>query len=260
MILAAVLSYNFVRNPRHASLNIRFQAENRTQQGQIRFFSERIAQVQNRIAEMKEFDSRLRVIANLEHMPSSLFGVGGPLSEDIREKMRSRQTPEPTVGSLEPTSGLSASGNWPEDKHRRQLEGLVHKAWSPWPHIPCEWPTQGWIIGGFGCRFSPQTGHYQLHEGIEISNSTGTPVVAPAAGLVTTIGSDPTHGRMIVISHGHGVVTRYGHLGEVNVNLGEKVRRRQVIGKMGSTGHSMGPHLYYEVRVNGIPTDPNNYL
>jgi murein DD-endopeptidase MepM/ murein hydrolase activator NlpD len=260
MVLAAVLSYHFISNPPHAGLITKLQTENSTQQNQIRFFSERIGQVQNRIAEMKEFDSRLRVIANLEHMPSSLFGVGGPLSEDIREKIRNRQAPEPVVGSLESSSTLSASGSCPEDKHRSQSEGLVHRAWSPWPHIPCEWPTQGWVIGGFGCRFSPQTGSYELHEGVEVSNSTGTSVVAPADGLVTTIGSDPTHGKMIVISHGYGVVTRYGHLGEVNVNLGEDVRRGQVIGKIGSTGHSIGPHLYYEVRVNGIPADPGNYL
>ncbi len=260
IVLAGILGFSFSRSPHHASLIGRFQTENKTQQNQIRALSESIAQVQNRIAQMKEFDSRLRVIANLEHMPSSLFGVGGPLSEDIREKTRSRQGLEATVGSLESSSGLSTSQDCPDNKQRHLLQGLVHNTWGPWPHIPCLWPSQGWIIGGFGCRFSPQTGRYELHEGVEISNSSGTPVVAPADGLVTTIGTDPTYGRMIVMSHGHGVVTRYGHLGETNVTLGEKIQRGRVIGKMGSTGHSMGPHLYYEVRVNGIPTDPRNYL
>ena len=260
IVLAGILGVSFFRSPHHASLIERFQTENKAQQSQIRVLSESIAQVQNRIAQMKEFDSRLRVIANLEHMPSSLFGVGGPLSNNIREKIRSRQGLEPTIGSLESSSSLSTPQDRPDHRERHVLHGLVHKASDSWPHIPSLWPTQGWIIGGFGCRFSPESGHYELHEGVEISNSSGTPVVAPADGLVTTIGTDPTYGKMIVMSHGHGVVTRYGHLGGVDVTLGEKIQRGRVIGKMGSTGHSIGPHLYYEVRVNGIPTDPRNYL
>lgn len=258
--LAGFLGFSFFHSPHQASVIARFQTENKTQQSEIRFLSETIAQVQNRIAQMKEFDSRLRVIANLEHMPSSLFGVGGPLSDDIREKIRSRQGLESMVGSLESSSSLSSSQDCPDDKQKQVLHDLVHKDWGPWPHIPCLWPTQGWMIGEFGCRFSPETGGYELHEGVEISNSSGTPVVAPADGLVTTIGTDPTYGKMIVMSHGHGVVTRYGHLGEIHVTPGERIQRGRVIGKMGSTGHSIGPHLYYEVRVNGIPTDPRNYL
>jgi murein DD-endopeptidase MepM/ murein hydrolase activator NlpD len=99
-----------------------------------------------------------------------------------------------------------------------------------------------------------------MHEGIEISNSTGTPIVAPADGLVTTIGTDPEHGQMVVLSHGHRTVTRYGHLEEVEVEMGQRIRRGQRIGRMGSTGLSMGPVLYYEVRVNGIPINPTTYL
>jgi murein DD-endopeptidase MepM/ murein hydrolase activator NlpD len=99
-----------------------------------------------------------------------------------------------------------------------------------------------------------------MHEGIEISNSTGTSIVASADGLVTTIGTDPDHGRMVVLSHGHRIVTRYGHLEEVEVEMGQRVRKGHRIGKMGSTGLSIGPVLYYEVRVNGIPTNPTSYL
>jgi murein DD-endopeptidase MepM/ murein hydrolase activator NlpD len=99
-----------------------------------------------------------------------------------------------------------------------------------------------------------------MHEGIEISNSLGAPVIAPADGLVTVTGSDSDHGRMLVLSHGHGIVTRYGNLDQMDVKIGQKIRRGQTIGRIGDRGRSVGPHLYYEVRVNGIPINPRNFL
>jgi murein DD-endopeptidase MepM/ murein hydrolase activator NlpD len=99
-----------------------------------------------------------------------------------------------------------------------------------------------------------------MYHGVEISNSMGTPVIAPAAGLVTTIGTDPDYGKMVVLSHGHAIVTRYGHLGQFDVTLGQRVEKGQIIGRMGNTGRSVGPHLYYEVRVNGVPIDPIHLL
>ena len=260
IVLAVILSLNFFHNPDKASLIAEFQATNRIQQQEIRFFSERIAQLQNRIARMNEFDSKLRVIANLEHTPSSLFGVGGPLPDDLRERLRSQQGPDALSTSIESVSVSSLPTTWSDDKGLQEMEGLVQSTKGQLPHLPSVWPTRGWITGTFGCRLSPQTGQFEMHEGIEISNSVGTPIVAAADGLITTVGTDADHGRMVVLCHGHGIVTRYGQLGEVEVEIGQKVRRGQVIGKMEATGYSTGPYLYYEVRVNGIPTDPRRYL
>jgi len=209
---------------------------------------------------MKEFDSKLRVIANLENQPSSLFGVGGPFREDLREKMRSEQSPDAAGGSMQRALISSVSETYPTERDPRKLRGLAHKAGGQLSHVPSVWPARGWIIGDFGSRISPLTGHLQMHEGIEISNSLGTPIVAPAVGLVTTAGTDPDHGKMVVLSHGYGIVSRYGHLSHVDVKIGQKVERGQTIGKMGNTGRCIGPHLYYEVRVNGIPIDPKDFL
>lgn len=260
IVWAVILGLNFFHNPKHASIISQFQEKNKIQQKEIRFFSERIVGLQNQIAQMKEFDSKLRVIANLENLPSSFFGVGGPLPEDLRERMRSQQSPDAFARPMKPASIPSVSETSSGEKDLRQVGGLVHKVGGQLSHVPSVWPTRGWIIGDFGYRVSPLTGHLQMHEGIEISNSLDTPIVAPADGLVTTIGSDPDHGKMVVLSHGHGIVTRYGHLSQVDVEIGQKVGRGQTIGKMGNTGRSIGPHLYYEVRVNGIPIDPRNFL
>jgi murein DD-endopeptidase MepM/ murein hydrolase activator NlpD len=260
MVLAAVLGLSYVRNPEHAGFIAELQQKNMVQQKEIRFFSERIAELQNRIAQMKEFDSKLRVIANLEHMPSSLFGVGGPLLVDPRERTRNQQGLETMARSAPAPSIVPSQKTRPDEQDSRHVGGVMSPERSALPHLPLLWPTRGWIIADFGCQVSPGTGQTQMHEGVEISNSLGTPIVASGDGLVVTVGTDPHQGKMVVLSHGHGIVTRYGHLGEIRVEIGQSVRRGQVIGEMGNTGYSIGPHLYYEVRVNGIPTNPKNYL
>lgn len=260
IVLALILGLNFLRNPRHASLIAQFQEKNKIRHQEIRFFSETIADLQNQIAEMEEFDSKLRVIANLENRPSSFLGVGGPLAEDLRVRMGRQRSPDASRGPVERVSSSSAPETCPREKAPQPLGGLVHKAGNRLPYVPSVWPTRGWITGDFGCRISPLTGHLQMYQGLEISNSLDTPVVAPACGLVTTVGTDSEHGKMVVLSHGHRVVTRYGHLGRVDVQIGQKVERGQIVGKMGTTGRSTGPHLYYEVRVNGVPVDPRSFL
>ena len=99
-----------------------------------------------------------------------------------------------------------------------------------------------------------------MHEGLDIAANPGTPVVAPADGMVTYAGYDAGYGKLIVIDHGYGVETRYGHNSEIQVAVGQKVRHGQRIAAVGSTGRSTGPHLHYEVRVNGQPIDPLNYI
>jgi murein DD-endopeptidase MepM/ murein hydrolase activator NlpD len=88
----------------------------------------------------------------------------------------------------------------------------------------------------------------------------GNPIVAPADGVVTSVGADLDYGRLIFIDHGHGFATKYGHLKNVYVQKGEKVKKGQLIAAVGSTGHSTGPHLHYEVRIQGNPVNPIPYL
>ncbi len=260
IVWTVILGLHFFNNPNHAVEIAQLERGNTLQQKEIRFFSGKIAGLQNQIAQMKEFDSKLRVIANLENRPSSFLGVGGPLPEDVRERIRGQNGLDAVARPAPSVAIPSGPETYTADKDVRELGDLVHKVSAHLPHIPSIWPCQGWIIGDFGFRISPLTGRPEIHEGIEISNSLGTSVIAPADGLVTTVGSDPDHGRMIVLSHGHGIVTRYGGVEQMDVKIGQKVQRGQMIGKMGGTSHSVGPHLYYEVRVNGIPINPRKFL
>lgn len=121
-------------------------------------------------------------------------------------------------------------------------------------------PTRGWISSGFGMRIDPWTGKKHMHEGIDIAARAGSEVRAAADGVIIFAGMNPTLGKGVVINHGYGFVTRYGHNSEIYVEIGKKVRRGDVIAAIGSTGRSTGPHLHYEVVRNQKPINPMNYI
>jgi murein DD-endopeptidase MepM/ murein hydrolase activator NlpD len=116
------------------------------------------------------------------------------------------------------------------------------------------WPVHGPVTSGFGWRWG------RMHEGIDIAVPTGTPVAAAASGTVITAGWLGGYGNLVVIDHGNGLATAYGHNSSVTVGVGQSVAQGQVIAYSGSTGHSSGPHVHFEVRVNGSPVDPLGYL
>lgn len=121
-------------------------------------------------------------------------------------------------------------------------------------------PARGWFTSTFGYRINPVTGAAVLHAGLDIASNPGTPIHAPADGVVAYAGYDAGYGKLISIDHGYGVVTRYGHNSQIFVVVGQKVKRGDVIGAVGMTGRTTGPHLHYEVRLNDVPVDPMNYI
>ncbi|MES0342281.1 MAG: M23 family metallopeptidase, partial [Candidatus Humimicrobiaceae bacterium] len=122
-------------------------------------------------------------------------------------------------------------------------------------HTPTIWPTWGTTTSLFNER---RYGYW--HKGFDVGNNTGTPIYATAAGVVIYSGWHGNYGRKIVIYHGFGYTTVYAHLYRLNVSVGDEVEKGEVIGQMGSTGKSTGPHLHYEVLVDGIPNNPQNFL
>lgn len=114
----------------------------------------------------------------------------------------------------------------------------------------------------FGVRRDPFFGYYRLHEGIDLSGSIGLPIYATGDGMVlrSTFAGAFGYGYLVEISHGFGYVTRYAHLSKMNVSEGDRVKRGDKIGELGSTGKSKGPHLHYEVRLRGVPQNPLNYF
>ncbi len=121
-------------------------------------------------------------------------------------------------------------------------------------------PSRGYLTSEFGYRPSPLSGQLKFHSGIDFGVPPGTPVHATADGVVSFAGFDAGYGKLVSIDHGYGVVTRYAHNSEIFVTVGQKIKRGDVVSASGSTGQSTGPHCHYEVRVNGVPVDPTNYI
>lgn len=121
-------------------------------------------------------------------------------------------------------------------------------------------PAKGWLTSRFGRRLNPVTGRMAMHAGLDIAAAPGSPVVAPADGIVTFASYDESYGKLVSIDHGYGVTTRFAHNSQIMVHVGQRVTKYQVISMVGSTGRSTGPHVHYEVRINGTPVDPINYI
>ncbi len=125
---------------------------------------------------------------------------------------------------------------------------------------PAVFPTKGWITSKFGYRKSPFTELKEFHEGLDISNREGTPVIAPANGVISATGYNRLIGNFVMIDHGYGIVTSYLHLNKILVKRDQTVKRGALIAQIGSTGRSTGPHLHYAVRLNGAFVDPEKYI
>jgi murein DD-endopeptidase MepM/ murein hydrolase activator NlpD len=125
---------------------------------------------------------------------------------------------------------------------------------------PTVLPSNGWITSYFGPRFSPFAGSLKMHEGLDIGARVGTTVIAPADGIVTFAGEKSGFGKFVQIDHGYGLETIFGHASSVLVHNGQRITRGQNIARVGNTGRSTGPHLHYEVRVNGTAVDPLYFI
>ena len=132
--------------------------------------------------------------------------------------------------------------------------------WARASSSPSLWPVEGQVTGSFGERIDPFNGEGAFHSGVDISSAYGHAVIAPADGVVTFADFFGGYGKAIMIDHGHGISTRYGHLSGFAVTSGQEVHRGDTIGYVGLSGRSTGPHLHYEVRINDTPVNPYKYL
>ena len=239
----------------------RLREETQTQKFQIHFFSARIEDLERQLSKLKDFDKRIRVIANLERgqETSPFMGMGGPSPSDIREKLRIEKDEKGLIQQMRSDVERLQSEAVTREESFSELEKLLLTKKDMLTHTPSIWPLMGWVTSGFGFRTNPFTGLTQMHEGIDISNRIGSLVVAPSDGIVSDIGDDWVYGKILVISHGFETNTRYGHLNKVLVKVGQQVKRGDKIAEVGMTGKTTGPHLHYEVRVNGIPANPMRY-
>jgi murein DD-endopeptidase MepM/ murein hydrolase activator NlpD len=184
------------------------------------------------------------------------LGIGGPTPPALATMSPTLKAAYATETEVDRLLNISQF----ELEQYAEVEGELSKLKDRLAHTPSIWPTKGWQSRGYGMKGDPFTGYKRMHNGIDIANRTGTPVVASANGVIKKVGSAGGLGEIVVIDHGYGFVTRYAHLSKSKVKRGTKVKRGEVIGLMGSTGYSTGPHLHYEVLRNGKSLNPNRYI
>ena len=231
-------------------------------QSQIVAFSNKINSLNSKLAELVDFEQKIRIIANLEPNSngSSIFGVGGSDPEDLDPTTMMEQDYQELVRDMhvEINEIDHASDNQQNSFSSifSQLEGKRNLLAA----TPSIRPLKGWMSSRFGYRESPFTGRREFHRGLDIATHAGSPIISPADGIVTFSGSKGLMGNMVAIEHGFGMVTRYGHTQKLLKKKGERVKRGETIALVGNTGRSTGPHLHYEVRLNGVAVNPMNYF
>jgi murein DD-endopeptidase MepM/ murein hydrolase activator NlpD len=211
--------------------------------------AETIAQVQTRLSQFEQRTKTLAIAAGVADLLSAPGDVG-----------------RPGVGSGGPFDRLSAE---PEllikrqesiDRQLATVEKRLSEQALLFSHTPSIAPVVGVVTDGFGPRIDPITRRPAFHDGLDISVNIGTPIKAPADGVVVFAARDAGYGKMIKISHGFGFTTVFGHLERFTVKEGERVHRGEVIGKVGMTGRTTGPHLHYEVWKDGDRKNPLHYI
>ena len=228
--------------------------ELRTEKDQLKTRYSRLEQV------AKERDIQVASLGSLASEVSSLYGLKPEaILTNSTETLQDAQV----VSSLDRLYALKTtalSGATSTGISLGLTRNVTTADWMRANSAPNLWPVEGPVTGSFGERIDPFNGEGAFHSGIDISASYGQAVIAPADGMIAFADFMGGYGRAIVVDHGHGVTTRYGHLANFAVTPGQYVHRGDTIGYVGLSGRSTGPHLHYEVRINDTPVNPHKYL
>jgi murein DD-endopeptidase MepM/ murein hydrolase activator NlpD len=265
-IAAAVVLVGLVTAGHYFSLlgvgseNRVLKEENAQLRSQILLVQEKVAHISATLDRVERFDAKLRTAVTQLQDPERNLAIG-PVGKPDEPGI-----PGPAPAAQENLSALPARLATLETEASRQegslreLQEYFDDQKSLLASTPSLWPARGWVTSDFGVRLDPYTAERMMHRGLDIATAQGQPVHSPSDGTVVFAGTEGGYGKVLVIDHGYGVKTRYGHLSEIFVRLGERVKRGARVAAVGNTGRSTGPHLHYEVRVNGIPENPRKFI
>lgn len=282
--IVMVLDYWFVMS--QISENKQLKLENRRLKQQVQVFKNKMTTIENTMDRIKTFATRLKVITNIEDqsnllqslnskLPDAESNIGTPTASTLpnpltplpMSSVNSNDSNDPEESLLrkdyelldEKFSSLNEASLYIEQMLQDEYELLADQK-SFLAALPTRKPVVGYFTNGFGIRHSPFGGRIKMHEGLDIANHPGTMIRAPADGVVLFAASKPGYGQTLILDHGYGLETWYGHTRRILVGRGQKIRRGDLIAELGNSGRSTGPHLHYEVRVHGTPVDPLSYI
>ncbi len=259
LIANMVLTASFVNSEYSEMEVLRLQKENRLLVEKYEEMNGQVAEINSMYDQLIEKEIVIRNIFSLPEISGDerQLGIGGP-SPDIEEHLT--ESIEMAYHTQANVDNLLRLSRYEREKFEEIFNTLVEKK-SILDHTPSIMPCKGYKTRGYGMKYDPFTGYKRFHHGLDIGNKTGTPIYATADGIVSyanNTGGDI--GLLIKIKHGYGFMTKYGHLSKIKVKQGQKIRRGDLIGLMGSTGYSTGPHLHYEVLQNNKTVNPLKYI
>ena len=228
-------------------------------QGHLNAMAIRLGELQAQMLRLEGLGERLAKTAGLkpQELPSMQPGTA-PGRGGAESSMPSRNLSMREFGDL--VEQLTRQMDTRSDQLSVLEALLVHDSANR-KFLPTLYPiVDGWYSSNFGYRIDPFTGQQSMHEGIDFPAESGTPIVAAASGKVVFAEWHPAYGKMLEIDHGNGLVSRYAHTSSIMVKEGDLVVRGQRVATVGSTGRSTGPHLHFEVRLNGVPQNPARFL
>lgn len=262
VVFISLLFVDYYNLRKQVPEHTRLIEENMQQEAQLAALVDKIGQINSKLIELKELDNRLKVMVNIEPGDDNtqFLGIGGSDliltdSEYSVEKAHQKlvRLMHQSLDNLDAEIEI-------QTQEKMELYKFLEEKKSMFACTPSIWPVKGWVSSKFGYRLSPFTNEKEFHEGLDVSARRGTEIVAPADGVVSAIRETYGFGTIITINHGYNLRTRYAHLSKVLVKKGQSVKRGEKIALVGSTGRSTGPHLHYEVELNGVPVDPLNYI
>jgi len=274
--------------------NRKLKAENAQLLKQFQIVETKVSSLENSLERVKSFTTKLKLITNVDaedRITKLTMGnkpSNAPTYEEEYEPMDQRASNQTLVAEDKLFAPIKAENEkqgeltlQPSEKDYVSLvvridravketqlkEQSVIELWEGLSErqsllnaIPNIKPARGWLTSNFGYRMNPFTGKNTMHAGLDIAASPGSPVYAPADGIVIFASYDESYGKLVSIDHGYGVTTRFAHNSQIYVHVGQRVNKWDVISAVGNTGRSTGPHLHYEVRINSIPVDPINFV
>jgi murein DD-endopeptidase MepM/ murein hydrolase activator NlpD len=260
--MALGASIHYFRVAQDAAENRILREENLTLRGQLKSVRERIEHIGSTLDRVERFDQKLRAITLLSDPQRNLAmgptepGAAAPTTDTQFTQMKTTETPGALMSRLDRLSAEATR----QEQSLQELQAYFQDQKSLLASTPSIWPARGWVTSDFGSRLDPYTAERVMHAGLDIAAPHGKEVFAPSDGTVVFAGLEGGYGNVIVIDHGYGIKTRYGHLAKMLVKPGDRVKRGTLIAAVGNTGRSTGPHLHYEVRVNGIPQNPRKFI
>ena len=238
------------------------QKENEHHKTQFYHLTQRIDDIAKKMCELKEFDRELKGMVNLETGEDStpLRGMGGSDPALLRPNYSMVKTHKDLVRLMHRSLDQVDVEILADKQYKAEIQKFLENQKKLLAYTPSIWPIKGWLSSRFGYRTSPFTGEKEFHRGIDIAARRNAPIIAPADGVVASVGKEYGYGKVLSIRHGHGVVTRYAHLNKAVVKKGQFVKRGETVALVGNTGRSTGTHLHYEVHLNGVPVNPLRYI